>query len=88
MKDGVVGVFFFIYLIITGGLARTCSLVRVRGKFWWLRRRNFSLLIQMARVTLLTDYSEDKKAISGRVFTKDQIRKVHAFAQPRPRASL
>ena len=35
-----------------------------------------------------TDYSEDKKAISGRVFTKDQIRKVHAFAQPRPRASL
>ena len=75
---------FFIYLIITGGLARTCSLVRVRGKFWWLRRRNFSLLIQMARVTLLADYSEDKKAISGRAFTKDQIRKVHAFAQPRP----
>ena len=28
----------------------------------------------MARVSLLgTDYSEDKRAIAGRVFTKDQI---------------
>lgn len=34
----------------------------------------FSLLTQMARVSLLgTDYSEDKRAIAGRVFTKDQI---------------
>ena len=43
----------------------------------------FSSLTQMARVSLLTDYSEDKKSISGGVFSKDQIRKVHAFAQPR-----